>query len=192
MVAAEILARALERPVDGVRVIGVDGGAGSGKSTLARQLAELSGAGLVEIDDFLSWDDLAGWWPRFEDQVLGPLLSGQDAHYQVRDWAGDWRGSSLGGWKTLAWQPIVVIEGVTCTRQATAGRLAYSVYVDAPAQLRLARGLARDYSVHPEVPELWRRWQSEEDEFFTADRTRDRADAVVDTATDPATVRFPT
>jgi hypothetical protein len=126
--ADRILAETAGRPaVDGIRIIGVDGRAGSGKSTLARQLAERSGAALVQIDDFVSWDDLAGWWPRFEDQVLAPLLAGKDAHYQVRDWAGDWRGSSLDGWKTVPWQPLVVFEGVRCTRRATIGRLAYAV-----------------------------------------------------------------
>jgi uridine kinase len=188
--AEEILTRALQRPVDGVRVIGVDGGAGGGKSTLARRLAELSGAGLVEIDDFISWDDLAGWWPRFDAQVLSPLLAGQDAHYQVRDWANDWRGGSLGGWKTLPWQPIVVIEGVTCTRRAADGRLAYKIFVDAPAELRLTRGLARDHGQDFDVTALWERWLGEEAEFFAADGTRERADAVVDTSTEPASARF--
>ncbi|WP_363259673.1 hypothetical protein [Hamadaea sp.] len=190
-VAEDILARVLARPaVNGVRVIGVDGGAGGGKSTLARQLAELSGAGLVEIDDFVSWDDFAGWWPRFDEQVLEPLLAGKDAHYQVRDWINDWRGGSLGGWKTLPWQPLVVIEGVTCTRLATEGRLAYGVFVEAPADVRMARGLARGHGQEYDVRWLWERWLVEEGEFFAADRTRERADAVLDTGCDPATVTY--
>lgn len=190
IIAREILDRALARPADGVRVIGVDGCAGSGKSTLARQLAELSGGGLVEVDDFVSWDDFAGWWPRFDEQVLTPLLAGRDAHYQVRDWANDWRGGSLDGWKTLPWQPVVIVEGVTCTRRDAAWRLAYTVWVDAPAELRLARGLARDHGQGYDVTELWRTWMAEEDAFFAADRTRERADALVDTSGVAATVRF--
>ncbi|NUT35894.1 MAG: hypothetical protein HOV79_22795 [Hamadaea sp.] len=190
IIARQILDRALARPSDGVRVIGVDGCAGSGKSTIARQLAEFSGAGLVEIDDFLSWDDFSGWWPRFDEQVLTPLLAGKDAYYQVRDWANDWRGGALGGWKTLPWQPLVIIEGVTCTRRESAGRLAYNVWVEAPADVRLARGLARDHGQGYDVTELWRSWMRQEDEFFAADGTRDRADAVVDTSGDAAAVTF--
>jgi hypothetical protein len=60
----------------------------------------------------VSWDDVAGWWPRFERQVLVPLLSGQDATYQVRDWVGDEFGRSLKGWKTARRTPIVVPAGV--------------------------------------------------------------------------------
>jgi hypothetical protein len=55
------------------------------------------------MDDFISWVDIVGWWPRFEAQVLNPLLSGGDAHYQVRDWENDELGTSLNGWKTVEW-----------------------------------------------------------------------------------------
>jgi len=65
--------------------------------------------------------DLVGWWPRFEAQVLNPLLSGKDAHYQVRDWENDEFGTSLKGWKTVEWSHVVVLEGLTCTRAAAAG-----------------------------------------------------------------------
>jgi uridine kinase len=168
------------KPVDGIRLVGVDGPSGGGKSTLAAALAAELGAPIVEIDDFVSWDHFADWWPRFESQVLAPLLAGDDAVYQVRDWS-DWYGSSLGEWKTLPWQPIVVLEGVTCTRRAAAGRLACRVWVDAPPGVRLARGLARDTDGHPGARELWERWMAEESEFFALDDTRARADFVVET-----------
>jgi uridine kinase len=177
-VLAEVTAR---EAVNGTRIIGVDGPSGSGKSTLARQLAAASGAPIIEIDDFVSWDNFSGWWPRFDAQVLTPLLAGQDAHYQARDWT-DWYGSSLGGWKTVPWQPLIIIEGVTCTRAETVGRLAYAAWTDAPADVRLTRGLARDRDQDPDrVESLWRRWMAEEDAFFAADGTRDRADLRITT-----------
>lgn len=51
---------------DGIRIIGVDGPQGSGKSTLATRISARIGAPLVQMDDFVSWVDLVGWWPRFE------------------------------------------------------------------------------------------------------------------------------
>src|SRR5262245_46808260 len=144
----QILAEVARRPaVDGVRVIGVDGPSGAGKSTLARQLVEAADAALVEIDDFISWDDPTGtrWWSRFDKHVLDPLRRGEDPYFQQRDWINDWRGSSLGGWKSVPWRPVVVIEGVTCTRRAAAGLLAYAIWVEAPDEVRLSRGLARDH-----------------------------------------------
>ncbi|MEV6492787.1 hypothetical protein AB0M20_29830 [Actinoplanes sp. NPDC051633] len=173
-IAAAVMAR---EPVGGIRIVGVDGPSGSGKSTLAARLAPRLRAPIVEIDDFVSWDSFAGWWPRFDEQVLTPLLAGRDAVFQARDWS-DWYGSSLGEWKTVRWSPTVIFEGVTCTRRETAGRLSYAVWVEAPADLRLSRGLARD-KAFPGADGLWRRWMAEEEAFFAADGTRDRADTVV-------------
>jgi len=79
------------------RLVAVDGPSGAGKTTFARNLASaLGAAAVVEIDDFVSWGDFAGWWPRLEQQVLGPLLGGGNAVYQQRDWSGDPLGDGLG------------------------------------------------------------------------------------------------
>lgn len=157
--------------------MGVDGPAGSGKSTLVRRLIERTAASLVEIDDFVSWIDFAGWWPRFDDQVLQPLLRGDDVHYQVRDFENDPYGRSLGRWKTLPWTPFVIFDGVTSTRQAVADVLAYRIWVEAPYETRLKRGLVRDGE---QARHLWLAWMQEERAFFLKDATRERADLLVD------------
>ncbi|GIF17655.1 uridine kinase [Actinoplanes tereljensis] len=170
-IAAVIAAR---EPVDGIRIVGVDGPSGAGKSTLAGALAAALRAPIIEIDDFVSWGDFAGWWPRFDAQVLAPLLRGEAATYQARDWT-DWYGDALGEWKIQPWSPTIVLEGVTCTRRETVGRLTYAIWVDAPAPVRLARGLARDRAFAG-AERLWRTWMAEEERFFAADDTRARAD----------------
>lgn len=155
-------------------IIGIDGPSGAGKSTLAQRLVSLAEqVTLVEVDDFVSWRDFSGWWPRFDAEVLSPLLAGKDARYQVRDWQNDEFGSSLNGWKTAPWAPLVVVEGVTCTRHEAADRLAYRIWVDAPPDVRLTRGLARDGEDHRM---LWEAWMVEEQRFFSADDTPARAD----------------
>jgi len=105
-VLADVVQR--EAGTSGIRLVGVDGPSGSGKNTLAARLAARAHAPLIEIDDFVSWSDFAGWWPRFESQVLLPLTEGSDAHYQVRDWSNDEFGTSLDGWKTVPWAPLVI------------------------------------------------------------------------------------
>ena len=167
--------------VAGIRIVGVDGPSGSGKSTLAKQLAARAEAPLVQADDFVSWSDFGGWWARFEAQVLQRLLAHQAAEYQVRDWTGDEFGQSLDGWKITPWAPLVVIEGVTCTRRATIGQLTYTIWVEAPADVRLRRGLARDGESRRA---LWERWMEDEDRFFADDGTRGRADVRVDGTAD--------
>ncbi|MGH9080868.1 MAG: uridine kinase family protein [Acidimicrobiales bacterium] len=174
---AAIISAFSTRPSQGTRIVGIDGPSGSGKSTLTRRLIDRSAATLVEIDDFVSWTDFAGWWPRFDDQVVKPLLRGKDAHYQVRDWQNDPLGTSLDGWKAAPWAPLVIFDGVTCTRRAVTDRLAYRIWVEAPEEIRLARGLARDgeHDRH-----LWLAWMRQERDFFVKDRTRERADLYVD------------
>nr|BFE72260.1 hypothetical protein GCM10020092_055610 [Actinoplanes digitatis] len=76
MFAEQIAAGVRERdPVNGIRIVGVDGPSGTGKSHLASRLSGLLGAPVIEIDDFVSWDCFDGWWPRFDEQVLSPLLA---------------------------------------------------------------------------------------------------------------------
>jgi uridine kinase len=180
-VATDIAAAAaLREPVNGIRIVGVDGPSGSGKSFLASRLSVLLAAPIIQIDDFVSWDSFEGWWPRFDAQVLSPLLAGRDATFQARDWS-DWYGSSLGEWKTQPWSATIIFEGVTCTRRDTIGRITYAVWVEAAPSLRLARGLERDADFDGKE-ELWTRWMVEEDEFFATDKTRERADIIVDTS----------
>jgi energy-coupling factor transporter ATP-binding protein EcfA2 len=181
----EILAAPAPTPA---RIVAIDGPSGAGKSTFAGHLARvLDGAPVIEIDDFVSWGDLAGWWPRLEDQVLGPLLAGGNAVYQQRDWDNDPLGDGLGGWKTVPPAPVVILEGVTSSRHAVADRLTLAVWVDAPADLRLERGLARDGE---RMRDSWIDWMRREDAFFARDHTRERAQLTVDAA--PTTVLLPT
>ena len=161
----------------GIRLIGVDGPQGSGKSTLAGRIAVRLDAPLIQVDDFVSWVDLVGWWPRFEEQVLDRLLSGHDAHYQARDWKNDEFGSSLDRWKTVGWAPVVVLEGLTCTRSAVWDRLALRIWVEVPDEVRLRRGLDRDGETHRQ---RWVDSMRTESRFFAADETRARADLRVD------------
>jgi uridine kinase len=138
------------------------------------------------MDDFVSWDNLAGWWPRLEEQVLSPLLAGQNVTYQQRDWTNDPRGHQLSAWRILPWRPVVILEGVTSSRQSIADRLTLAVWIDAPRSLRLQRGVARDGE---DRRHTWTDWMQREDDFFAKDRTRRRADLLVDGA--PTTPHSP-
>lgn len=160
---ADILAEATGR-VSSARtcLIGVDGPSGSGKSTFARRIALFAGAPVIEIDGFVSWQNFAGWWPRFEREVLVPLAEGRDIRYQVRDWTNDEFDDWLNGFKQLPWAPLIVIEGVTCTRSTAGHALTIRVWVEVEADVRLQRGIARDGESHRG---LWLEWMRAEAEF---------------------------
>jgi Cytidylate kinase len=170
----EILAEVMLRePINATRIVAIDGPSGSGKSALGHRLAQHIAAPLIQIDDFVSWSDFAGWWSRFDAQVLTPLLNQQAAHYQVRDWDNDEFGASLNGWKTVGWAPLVIIEGVTSARAEAADRISYAIWVEASDAVRLERGIARDGETHRQ---LWLDWMAAERAFFAADGTSSRAD----------------
>lgn len=175
----KLVSSTLEGSSAAPRLVAVDGPSGSGKSTLARPLAVHLGAPLIQVDDFVTWQHFGAWWPRFDEQVVQPLLAGRDARFQARDWEGDEFGAALGEWRTVRWAPVVVIEGVTSSRRAISDRLACRLWIEAPADQRLARGLERDGESHRA---LWEHWMIEETAFFDADGTRARADLVIDSS----------
>jgi hypothetical protein len=156
-----------------VRLIAIDGPGGAGKSTFARRLASaLGGMQIIHTDDFASWENPLNWWPRLEDQVLGPLEAGNPGRFQRYDW--DRR--ELAEWHDV---PVtdVIVEGVSSARLAVADRLSWAVWIATRPAVRLHRGLERDGD---EALQLWRTGMAEEDRHFTQDRTMERADVVVD------------
>jgi len=161
-------------------VVAIDGPSGSGKSTLARRLAErMTGSTVVAIDDFGSWGDPTGqtWWDRLEDQVLVPAFAGQPLRYQVRDWDNDEFGAGLAGWRSAPANLVVIIEGVSSARASVRRRGAFTIWIEAPADKRLERGLERDGESHRN---LWLAWMQAEGDFFSQDQTRAAADLRVD------------
>ena len=175
---AAVLA-AVERRADGraCALVGIDGPSGSGKSTVARAVAALAAAPLVEVDEFWTWGDSDAWWDHLVEAVLLPLAAGERARYRARDWAADLPGQPSGPWSTTPRAPLVVVEGITCTRRSVQHLYAARVWVEAPESVRLQRGLLRDGEQHRE---LWTSWLRSEAAFFAADGTRERADLLLD------------
>jgi glycosidase len=170
--AAEILERAPR--LGDVRLVAIDGPGGSGKSVFARGLAAALGhAPIIETDDFASWDNPRDWWPRLEADVLEPLAAGRPARFERSRWTPDQPPE----WREVPVAPAVLLEGVSAGRRAVADRVAYLIWVDAPSDVRLDRGIERDgEGRRPD----WERWMAEEDAFYADDPVRDRADRIVD------------
>jgi glycosidase len=157
-----------------VRLVAIDGRGGAGKSAFAERLARaLGGAPIVQTDDVASWEDPLGWWPRLKAEVLAPLSRGRIARYRAYDWATRTPGPS----RAVRPADVVILEGVSSARAAVTDRLTYSIWIDAPADVRCRRGLERDGEA--KRPE-WERWMAEEDAFFARDSVRLRVDLVVD------------
>lgn len=173
--AAVVLGLAQARPatLGGGRLVCVDGPAGSGKTTLAGRIGALGDAPVLHMDDLYDgWDGL----PRVGDQLdtlLLPLARGEAGRYRRYDW----HAGAYAGTVTVPPAPLLVLEGVGAGSAAYAALATVLVWVEAPADLRLARGLARDGAA---VEPHWHRWGVAEAAHFAADRTRARADVLVD------------
>jgi uridine kinase len=169
-------------------LVGIDGRGGSGKSTLARELAGLlPGVVVVEFDDFYRrahgrrlraarGDDEVGGdfdWPRVRDEVLQPLADNEVARYQRYDWDSD----ELAEWQVISPGGIVIIEGSYSTRPELHGYYDVTIWVDAPHDVRLRRGLERD-GEHARA--RWvEDWMPEEDRYIAAFQPADQVDVVI-------------
>jgi uridine kinase len=128
---------------------------------------------IVHLDDLLAgWDGLVGVAADLE-ALLRPLAEGGTGSYRRWDWHADrWAGTVA-----VPPAPLLVVEGVGSGALRCADLVTLLVWVEAPGELRLRRGLERDgdaFAPH------WRRWAAQEVEVFARDRTRERADLRID------------
>ncbi len=161
------------------RLVAIDGPAGSGKTTLAAALAQRAGdAGLgvtvVATDDVLrGWDGLADLGPRLRAEVVEPLRAGRDGAYRRYDWHARRTAETV----AVPLVDLVVLEGVGSGHLGYDDTLSALAWVEAPPDLRRARGLARDGE---ELAAYWDAFVPDEDLLHARERTRDRADLLVD------------
>lgn len=172
------LARAREPRCGRVRVIAIDGPSGSGKTTLAAGVCATLDAPAAHMDlIFPGWDGLRDAVGLLTSQVLEPLSRGETAAHRVWDWErGEW-----GAVRAIPDSDVVVVEGCGASVMPAGRYAAVAVWVEAPPDVRMARGLERDgETFRPH----WQRWAAQEQALFAADGTKARADIVI--STDPA------
>jgi hypothetical protein len=173
--ADQVLGMALARePTLGAgRLICVDGPAGSGKTTLAAELAELSAAPVLHMDDmFEGWGGLPRITGQLESLVV-PLSEGRSGSYRRWNWPDDaWAETLL-----VPPAPLLVLEGVGSGSARIAALITVLAWVEVPYDLRMERGLERG---GVGVAEHWQQWAIDEQTLFAREHTRERADVHLD------------
>lgn len=161
------------------RLVCIDGPAGSGKTTLAAAVVaaarrRLPTVTLLHMDDlYEGWDGLDTVPDLVREAIVEPLLSGRSGRYRRWDWLAGGRAEE----HFVDPVSLLVIEGVGSGSLASAEAITTLVWMDAPADLRLTRGIERDgEALRPH----WERWMDSEARHFERDGTRARADLVVD------------
>jgi uridine kinase len=164
--------RGLEPSCGPVRIVAVDGPSAAGKSTFGAELSSaLGGAPVVHSDDFpVPWDgDPLAWWPPLTALVLEPLSAGRAGRFRRYDW----RHGTYAEETEIPVAPVVVIEGVGAARAEAPA--AFRIWVEAPYDVRRRRAAERGDDL-----DAWDHWAGAEAKLFAADRTRERADLVID------------
>jgi uridine kinase len=175
---AELAGSILDTParLGSRHLVAIDGQGGAGKTTFAQRLsAALAGATVISTDDFASWEVPTGWWPDLEAQVLEPMAAGLPVRYRRYDWDARRHGH----WIEPELTEVVLLEGVSSSRQAVAARLSLAIWIEAPLATRMQRGIQRDGEA---MRSQWETWIAEEDRHFAADDTRTRANLRIDGA----------
>jgi len=181
--ATDVLARCVDLVAaasprcGGTVVVAVDGPSGAGKTTLTRELRRrLDGPPVIHLDAvYPGWDGLAQTPAIVHDRVLAPLARGERAAYQRFDWEADRFAEE----HVVPPAPLLVVEGCGAGAWPGFGYMSVLIWVEASLDDRFARAMARDGETYRPN---WERWAASERELFARDRTRERADLVVDTS----------
>lgn len=156
-------------------LVGIDGLGGAGKSTLANSIKEsFPNTTTVEMDAFYVPELARADWDRVYEQVMAPLKNASVASYQ----RFDWNTKKLAEWCEVKPTGVVIIEGVYAFRGKLLEAYDYKIWVEAPYEVRLQRGLERDGE---EARSQWvNQWMPKEEEYKELEKPHESADLIVD------------
>ncbi len=159
------------RQDDRVVLVGIGGHGCAGKTTLARLIP---GAQCVATDEFWTGDEFD--IDRIASEVVAPLARGVAARFASYDWTT----RAPRGQRLVDPRGIVIIEGVCALHRRLRDAYAVRVWVDAPADVRLARAIARDGEF---TRAAWvERWMPSEARYVARDDPISCAHLVVENA----------
>jgi uridine kinase len=160
-------------------VVVLDGPAGSGKTTLAGQVAATADGDVVHV---VHLDDLYEGWRGV--LTVGPrvtaLLRSLDESGVATYRRYDWHLGKYAEQHRVELPDLLLVEGVGSSRPDSDDLMTLRVWVEAPRDVRLQRGLARDGE---HLRDHWLQFLDDEQQVHRRDRTRERADLVVDGTT---------
>ena len=151
-------------------VVAVDGPSGAGKSDLADSLGRRLEAPVLRVDELVpGWHGLAEMPPTVARDLLAPLAAGEVATVRRWNWVDDRPGELV----DVRPGPFLLLDGCGSGSRVIRPYLSLLLWVDAPADVRRARAMARDGDVYEP---WWDVWADQERQLFAAEQTKEAAD----------------
>lgn len=177
-----LFSRDLKKPF----IVAVDGRCASGKTTFAGELAGVTGAAVVHMDDFflqpyqrtearLAIPGENVDWERFKNEVLLPVSRGEVARFCPFDC------HTLGFKNEISVDPAkgVIVEGTYCMNQELCGYYSMCVFLTLSPQTQMERIIARNGKDGANV--FAHKWIPLEEKYFSAYNLRNQCDMVIET-----------
>ncbi|MEK7620469.1 MAG: hypothetical protein AAB413_04520 [Patescibacteria group bacterium] len=170
------------------RIVAIDGGGGAGKTTFASHLQQaIKGSRVIKIDDFYRPPQLRTPllstkiinpnfdWDRLRTSVLEAVKEDREIRFQLYDFkAGTLSGEVI----TISSYATIIVEGVWSLQEAFIDYCDYRIWLEAPSDIRLERGVARDGE---EFRKVWQdEWIPIDESYKEIQEPQLRADCVID------------
>lgn len=165
-------------------IIAIDGRAASGKSTLAKELALITEAGTVSMDDFFLPFDMRSaerlsqpggniHYERFSEEVLPHIRSDKAFDYPVFSC----KSGSIDGTKNVRAGAVRLVEGSYSLHPCFGDYADIKIFRDVAADVQLERILKRNGAA---MAELFReKWIPMEEKYFTSFDIASRCDMII-------------
>lgn len=167
-------------------IVAVDGRCASGKTTFAGELAGVTGAAVVHMDDFflqpyqrteerLETPGENVDWERFKSEVLLPVSRGEVARFCPFDC------HTLGFKNEISVDPGkgVIVEGTYCMNKELCGYYSMSVFLTLSHETQMKRIIARNGKDRANA--FAQKWIPLEEKYFSAYDLYNKCDIVIET-----------
>jgi uridine kinase len=129
-------------------VVAISGFGGSGKSTFAQRLSSAIHAPVIGVDTFCTSTEQVEYrrweimdFARMEREVLIPFTSGASS---LVFGEFDWEKNIVVDVTTLQAPSVLIVEGVGLFRPTLLPYFSYTIWIDCPLDVAIARGKRRD------------------------------------------------
>lgn len=166
-------------------IVAISGFGGSGKSTFAHKLSSEIHAPVVGVDAFCRSTEQVEYqrweimdFARLEREVLIPFVS---ANPVISFGEFDWEKNAVTDVTTIQAPPVLIIEGVGLFRPELLPYFSYTIWIECPLDVAIARGKRRDREEYG-VPhdEQWDGiWRDNDVQYYREFSPMDTADCMV-------------